>query len=134
MNYITEFERSAITINTLVDFGANNTLRVTIVFTIRWFCKHHMFLFMILFCSPTTTRSSEEDFRFQISWNLGQKIFFMVISLLKLLQIYCTKHIIVVLVKPRTSFLHTKVLSYNKCWRVSKILTFILITLWEEIY
>jgi len=28
-------ERSAITINTLVDFGANNTLRVTIVFTIR---------------------------------------------------------------------------------------------------
>ena len=46
---------------------------------------------------------------------LGAKDFFMVISLLKLLQIYCTKHIIVVLVKPRTFSLHTKVLSDNKC-------------------
>ena len=36
---------------------------------------------------------------------LGAKDFFMVISLLKLLQIYCTKHIIVVLDSKAKNFL-----------------------------
>lgn len=65
---------------------------------------------------------------------LGAKDFFMVISLLKLLQIYCTKHIIVVLdSKAKKSSLHTKVLSNNKCWRVRTILIFFLITVKSQV-